>query len=613
MATFSVNDQVRRDVTVGDGSTVLFPFSFQVNATTDVKVYVDDTLKVAGTHYDIVDSTDSAGLNSDGTGKVKFKTTPTDFTPANNTSVTVVSDVPVARTSVYTAGGNITAASLESDFDTITMQVGDREQEIARAIRGPLSDPTSTSMVLPNKTTRANKFLAFDGTGAVSVTAGTTTVPISTAMEPVFSASTLAVGRDALLTGTTLKTILDASGQPGQAPVLDGSGGVIFANASGSKRLNINGAMNIAQRGKSLATRVETGITADTEVRRGPDRYKFGILFGGTWTVRQHENNTPTVTGDDYFRYSYRANCTTARSSLHANSIVKIFHEIEGQDLLFLGWGTSNAQPVTLSFYVSAGITGTYIVRLARSSTPSTGRGVSKSFTVTTANTWQKVSLAFPADTGGSPIDPDENEFNFSITWYIAAGTSYTSGTLSTVWADTVGNTANIAVGQVNGAASTSKSFYLTGVQLEAGSSASPFEHRTQARELQDCQRYFQRSGNLFHTDDWYLSGDPEGAIMVQALGTDTDKAAVRVDFPVTMRQAPTLRIYPATTNNTAAATLNLISHYDDFSQTTSFASGFGSPELQPKVYANGITNIFGGITVEAAAYAFHYTVEAED
>lgn len=176
MATFSVNDQVRRDVTVGDGSTVSFPFSFQVNATTDVKVYVDDTLKVAGTHYDIVDSADSAGLNSDGTGKVKFKTTPTDYTPANNAMVTVVSEVPVARTSVYTAGGNITAASLESDFDTITMQVGDREQEIARAILGPLSDPTSTSMILPDKDTRRNKYLAFDNNGGVTCLAGTTAI-----------------------------------------------------------------------------------------------------------------------------------------------------------------------------------------------------------------------------------------------------------------------------------------------------------------------------------------------------------------------------------------------------------------------------------------------------
>ena len=607
MATFSVNDQVRRDVTVGDGSTVSFPFSFQVNATTDVKVYVDDTLKVAGTHYDIVDSTDSAGLNSDGTGKVKFKTTPTDYTPANNTSVTVISEVPVARTSVYTAGGNITAASLESDFDTITMQVGDREQEIARAIRGPLSDPTSTSMVLPNKATRANKFMAFDGSGNVSVTAGTTTVPISSAMEPVFSASTLAVGRDALLTGTTLKTILDASGQPGQAPVLDGSGGVIFANASGSKRLNINGAMNIAQRGKSLATRVETGITSDFAVRRGPDRYRFGIIVGGTWTVQQHENNTPTVTGDDYFRYSYRASCSTAQASLASSASVSISHKIEGQDLLFLQYGTSNAQPVTLSFYVSAGITGTYIVNLNRhnSAAGTSSRSVSKSYTVSSANTWQKVSLTFPADTGGNALDPIDNEFSFTISWYIAAGTSYTSGSLATTWETYTA--ANVAVGQVNGAGSTAQNFYLTGVQLEAGSSASPFEHRTQARELQDCQRYFQRSGNLFHTDDWYISNDPEGAIMCQALGTDTDKAAVRVDFPVTMREEPTLKIYPASTSGT---TLNTITHYNDLAQNTAFGS---SSTDKPHAYANGITGIFGGIASEAAAYQFHYTVEAED
>lgn len=246
MATFSVNDQVRRDVTVGDGSTVSFPFSFQVNATTDVKVYVDDALKVAGTHYDIVDSTDSAGLNSDGTGKVKFKTTPTDHTPANNALVTVVSEVPVARTSVYTAGGNITAASLESDFDTITMQVGDREQEIARAIRGPLSDPTSTSMVLPNKTTRSNKYLAFDPSGNVTTTAGTADVtPISSAMGSVVGGATLDIARTALLSGTNISlntantiTTLNSNGDLTLTP--DGTGTVIVSTDLDVDNININ-------------------------------------------------------------------------------------------------------------------------------------------------------------------------------------------------------------------------------------------------------------------------------------------------------------------------------------------------------------------------------------
>ena len=79
MATFDINDQPRRVVNEGNGSTSSFPFSFQVNAASDIKVYVDAELRVAGTHYNIVNSSDAAGLNANGTGKVNFITTPVDY------------------------------------------------------------------------------------------------------------------------------------------------------------------------------------------------------------------------------------------------------------------------------------------------------------------------------------------------------------------------------------------------------------------------------------------------------------------------------------------------------------------------------------------------------
>ena len=162
MATFSVNDQARRAQSTGNGSATDFSFSFQVNATSDVKVYVGDTLKTLSTHYTIVDSSAAAGLNTDGTGVVKFITSPTDYTPADGDVVTILSDVPVARTSVYTSGGNITAASLESDFDTITMQVADREERDGRQLTAPVSDPTSIDMTLPAKASRLGKALGFN-------------------------------------------------------------------------------------------------------------------------------------------------------------------------------------------------------------------------------------------------------------------------------------------------------------------------------------------------------------------------------------------------------------------------------------------------------------------
>ena len=159
MATFSVNDQVRRVVATGNGSNDSFSFSFQVNAITDVKVYVDGTLKTAGSHYNIVNSSAAAGLNTDGTGVAKFTG---GNIPANATTVTILSDVPVARTSVYTSGGNITAASLEADLDTMTMMNGDREERDTRALLAPVQDPTTIDMTLPDKATRSGKVLGFD-------------------------------------------------------------------------------------------------------------------------------------------------------------------------------------------------------------------------------------------------------------------------------------------------------------------------------------------------------------------------------------------------------------------------------------------------------------------
>ena len=156
MATFSVNDQTRRVVASGAAE---LSFSFQVNATSDVKVFVDGTQKTESTHYDIKTSTDAAGLTTDGTGKVVFTT---GNVPAGTTTVTILSDVPAARTSVYTAGGNITATSLEADFDTMTMLIGDREERDSRALLAPVDDPTTIDMTIPDKDTRAGKALAFN-------------------------------------------------------------------------------------------------------------------------------------------------------------------------------------------------------------------------------------------------------------------------------------------------------------------------------------------------------------------------------------------------------------------------------------------------------------------
>jgi len=154
MATFSLSDTSRRAQATGNGSAGPFSFSFQVNSQSDLKVYVDTTLKTLTTHYTVT-------VGASGTGSVSFTS---GNHPTNSQTVTILSDVPVSRTSVYTAGGNITAAALEGDFDTQTMMLGDREERESRTVMAPVDDPTSADMTLPGKDTRKGKVLGFNAT-----------------------------------------------------------------------------------------------------------------------------------------------------------------------------------------------------------------------------------------------------------------------------------------------------------------------------------------------------------------------------------------------------------------------------------------------------------------
>ena len=168
MATFSITDQTRRAQFTANGSTTEFSFSFQVNNTSEIKVDVDGTLKTESTHYDIKTSSNSVGLNADGTGKVVFRTSPSDYTPANTSVVSVFSDLPLSRTSVYTSGGNITAASLENDFDTLTMILASHEERLDRTMVAPVRDAVAVDLTLPDKDDRKGRVLGFNATSGAA-------------------------------------------------------------------------------------------------------------------------------------------------------------------------------------------------------------------------------------------------------------------------------------------------------------------------------------------------------------------------------------------------------------------------------------------------------------
>ena len=243
--------------------------------------------------------------------------------------------------------------------------------------------------------------------------------------------------------------------------------------AQGSKNLIINGAMNIAQRG--TVTSVTNGMYG------GPDRYSITENNDLVVTLSQ-DTDVPTGNG---FLNSLKIDVTTADSSLAAGDYAFLGHKFEGQQLQRLKKGTSNAESVTLSFWVKSTITGTYVIQLYDNDN---ARHISKSYTISSSNTWEFKTLTFAGDTSGA-LD-DDNGHSLQVYWWLAGGSDYTSGTLATSWASFTA--ANAAAGQVNAINSTDNNFYLTGVQLEVGDVATAFEHEDFGTTLYKCQRYFE-------------------------------------------------------------------------------------------------------------------------
>jgi hypothetical protein len=214
--------------------------------------------------------------------------------------------------------------------------------------------------------------------------------------------------------------------------------------------LIINGDMQIAQRGTSF-----TVGTADPYVT---DRWKC-VGDGASVFTASQDTDVPTGQG---FSKSLKWDTTTAESSLASGSAVVLMQRIEGQNLQMFKKGTSNAEAFTVSFWVKSAKTGVHILQLRDNDNT---RQQSQSYTVASANTWEKHVVSFVADTTGA-FDND-NGASLDLMWWLSAGSNFTSGTLATSW-EAVDNT-NRAVGQVNVADNTANNWYITGVQLEVG------------------------------------------------------------------------------------------------------------------------------------------------
>tara|TARA_Y100000114_G_scaffold29394_1_gene25096 strand:- start:382 stop:1581 length:1200 start_codon:yes stop_codon:yes gene_type:complete len=280
----------------------------------------------------------------------------------------------------------------------------------------------------------------------------------------------------------------------------------------GRRNMIINGAMQIAQRGTSF-----TSVTASAYHL---DRFQYNL----TGTVGASTVTQNTVTDLAGFTKSLKVDVTTADSSLASGDRLTICYKIEGQDLQGIGKGTSSAKELTLSFYIKATKTGTQIVELFDQDNT---RHCAKAVTINSSNTWEQKTITFPADTTGA--FGNDNGNSLSIFFGLACGTDFTSGTLATAWASNTN--ANRFVGQVNHFDSTSNNFEITGVQLEIGSTATPFEHRSFGEELALCQRYLYRINGK----------DSGGTTIGMGFSNIATNSYSHIAFPVNMRTAPSV------------------------------------------------------------------------
>ena len=283
---------------------------------------------------------------------------------------------------------------------------------------------------------------------------------------------------------------------------------------SGRRNIIINGAMNVAQRSAS-----ETGLGAAAGYFTC-DRWKVEIgSTAGRFTMSQTADGPNGVSAN-----CLKLDCTTADTSIAAAEYLILSQLFEGQDLQGIGKGVSGAKQVTLSFYVKANAAFTFIAEFQDQDNV---RLNGNTFATTTDWVRHEITFEADADDGSSPFD-DDNAASARINFWLHAGSDYSSGTLASGWENRTD--VNRSAGIDSFFSSTDNTFFITGVQMEVGSVATPFEHRSFGEELALCQRYYQQ-----------IVGVSDQTILGSGRANGSSIAEVAVPLAVSLRASPTM------------------------------------------------------------------------
>jgi hypothetical protein len=282
------------------------------------------------------------------------------------------------------------------------------------------------------------------------------------------------------------------------------SDGVSSAGLYGFKNRIINGDMRIDQRNAGASV---TPANLDVTL----DRYKVNASQSSKYSVQQNAGSvTPPVGFTNYLGVT-----SLSAYSITSTDIFGIQQRIEGLNTSDLAWGTASAAPVTLSFWVRSSLTGTFGGAINNSAF---NRTYPFTYTITAANTWEKETITIPGDTSGTWLTT--NGIGLVVLLGLGVGATY-SGTAG-AWGS---SGAYSATGATSVVGTNGATFYITGVQLEKGSTATSFDYLDYGRSLAQCQRYFYQAT----------------AVSIAVYNTASYTYGSPVRMPVTMRSTPTL------------------------------------------------------------------------
>jgi hypothetical protein len=337
--------------------------------------------------------------------------------------------------------------------------------------------------------------------------------------------------------------------------ILDGTSGITNLTSinggqlGGRRNIVYNGEMKVAQRSTS-----ETGLGAAAGYFT-LDRWRISpTATAGRLTMAQ------VADGPAGFANCLKFTTTTADTSIAATEKLFLQQKFEGQDLQQLQKGTATAKQFTVSFYVKGNAAAIYSVELKDADN---NRINTQSFAVTTA--WNRIELTFAGDTTGA-LD-DDNAESLAINIWLHGGSNFTGGTYaSNTWASTTDANRYAVADRTSIFDATSRTFFITGVQMELGDTATEFEHRSYGTELALCQRYYEIGG---HANSQQFSGDV----------TNANNYFATIYFNTTKRAAPTIANANANASSfgTGASTAGAQSLNSFRNHRTSNASSVGS------------------------------------